>query len=95
MDFVPTFGAPPNHPARPAPGNLETDMKIYAQMELGQIAEMMGADATETEAQAMVEFLLVGDYADTDEISETEWLELCGLAAQGVARNAELDASRK
>jgi hypothetical protein len=70
-------------------------MKIHAQMSLGQVAEMMGADATETEAEMMVEFLLVGDCKDTDEISEAEWLELCGHVAEGVARNAELDASRK
>ena len=70
-------------------------MKIHAQMNLGQVAEMMGADATEAEAQAMVEFLLVGGCADTDEISESDWLELCGLAAEGAARNAEIDASRK
>ena len=36
----------------------------------------------------MVEFLLVGDYADTNEIPESEWLELVGMAVQGVARSA-------
>lgn len=70
-------------------------MKIHAQMNLGQVAEMMGSVATEAEAEAMVEMLLVGDYSDTDEIGEAEWLELCGMAAEGVARNARLAAERR
>ncbi len=34
--------------------------------------------------QVMVEFMLVGDYDDTDQISECEWLELCEYAAEAV-----------
>ena len=65
-------------------------MKIERHMDVNAVAERMGSDATREEAVAMVEFLLVGDYTDTEQIPEAEWLELCGLAADGVARNAEL-----
>lgn len=69
-------------------------MKIDAQMSRSKVTEMMGAEATEAEAETMVEFLMTGEWTDTDQISEAEWLELCGLAAEGVARNVELDLSR-
>lgn len=69
-------------------------MKIDAHMSCSKVTEMMGAEATEAEAEAMVEFLMTGEWTDTDQISEAEWLGLCGLAAEGVARNVELDLSR-
>lgn len=51
-------------------------MKIDAYMDLDQLAERMGAEATHEDAATMCEFLLVGDYADTQEIAEAEWLDL-------------------
>lgn len=70
-------------------------MKISSTMDLGAVQERMGSEATRDEAAAMVEFLLHSDYTDTEQVPESEWLELCGLAAEGVARNAELAAARK
>ena len=69
-------------------------MQIARNMNVHQVQEMMGTEATHEEAVAMVEFLIVGDYTDTDKIGGDEWLELCDFAADGVARNAELAASR-
>lgn len=69
-------------------------MKIDQTMSVYAVLERMGAEATQAEAETMVEFLLAGDYADTNEIPESEWLELVGMAVQGVARNVELAISR-
>jgi hypothetical protein len=69
-------------------------MQISGNMNVHQVQEMMGTEATHEEALAMVEFLIVGDYTDTDQIGSDEWLGLCAFAADGVARNAELSASR-
>lgn len=68
-------------------------MKIHAYMNVSEVQERMGAEATHEEAEAMVEFLLVGDYTDTDQIGEAEWLSLCEMAAEGVARNEELTSA--
>lgn len=69
-------------------------MKIERFMDIAAVAERMGTEATREEAIAMIGFLLVGDYTDTEQIPEGEWLELCEMAAAGVARNVELEASR-
>lgn len=70
-------------------------MKIERTMDLDALAERMGRDATREEAGVMADFLLVGDYTDTEDIPEAEWLELLEHVAAGLARNAELDAARK
>lgn len=70
-------------------------MQITNTMDVNAVMEMMGTEATHEEAAAMVEFLIVGDYTDTDQIGSDEWLELCAYAADGVARNAELAASHE
>lgn len=69
-------------------------MQIERNMDVNGVMTRMGDCATREEAVAMVEFLIVGDYTDTDQIPEAEWLSLCELAAEGVARNAELSAAR-
>ena len=69
-------------------------MKIDRNIDIYRLRAMLGTEATQAEADAMAEFLLVGDYADTNEIPESEWLELADMAVQGVARNAELALSR-
>ena len=56
-------------------------MKIEPTMCLDALAERMG-DATRAEALAMREFLLAGDYVNTNDIPESEWLELCTLASE-------------
>ena len=70
-------------------------MKIEASLEVTAVMERMGTEATREEAVAMIEFLLVGDYENTEDIPEGEWLELCEIAAEGVRRNAELAADRR
>jgi len=52
-------------------------MKIHAQMDLGQLAEHMGSAATKADATAMRRLLLTGDYADTADVSDAEWREMC------------------
>jgi hypothetical protein len=64
-------------------------MKIERSMDVNAVMERMGAQASYEEALVMVEFLLVGDYTDTDQISESEWLELCEMAVEGVRGNQE------
>lgn len=59
-------------------------MQITRTMSISEVQQMMG-DATRDEATVMIEFLLVGDYTDTDQISEREWLEMCDYAAEAVA----------
>jgi hypothetical protein len=65
-------------------------LKIERAMDVHAVMERMGNQATYPEAVAMIEFLLVGDYTHTDEIPECEWLELCAMSVEGVARNSEL-----
>lgn len=65
-------------------------MKIETNMDVNAVMVRMGAEATREEALAMVEFLLVGDYENTEDIHDGEWLDLCEMAAEGVRRNAEL-----
>lgn len=61
-------------------------MKIERFMNISAVAERMGAEATREEAITMIDFLLVGDYVDTEQTPEGEWLELCEMAAKGVGR---------
>lgn len=72
-------------------------MKIHPSMSVTEVQARMGDAATYEEAVAMIEFLLVGVETggsdDTAGISPDEWLELCALAAEGVARNADLAAA--
>ena len=70
-------------------------MQINRHMNIGQLQERMGAEATHEEAATMVEFLIVSDYEDTDQIGEAEWNELLEMACEAVIRNAEMKASRE
>ena len=53
-------------------------MKI-AEMKIADMAQRMGAEATEAEADAMIDWLLDRDHDDIDEVPEAVWKE--GLAA--------------
>lgn len=43
-------------------------MEISRNMPITAVMEMMGTEASREEAAAMIEFLIVGDYTDTDQI---------------------------
>lgn len=62
-------------------------MKIHAHMNLSQLSELMGTEATLEEAAIMCEFLLVGEYADTSEIDDNEWLSLLDKVGEAQRHN--------
>lgn len=55
-------------------------MKITHNMDLSALAERMGTEANHADAEAMAVLLLGSEYADTENIPEDEWLELCAKA---------------
>jgi hypothetical protein len=64
------------------------DMKISENMNLSELAERMGPDATEAEASHMRAALDgMGRWENTEEVSEAEWLGLC----EGAVAQAKLD----
>ncbi|QJT37090.1 hypothetical protein E4188_22695 (plasmid) [Aeromonas media] len=57
-------------------------MKIHSDMDLTQLAERMGTEATPEDAAAMCDLLVEKfDGQDTSEIPEGEWLALLEEAA--------------
>lgn len=57
-------------------------MKVHSDMDLNQLAERMGPEATLDDASAMRDLLVENfDGQDTTEIPEGEWLALMVLAA--------------
>ena len=65
-------------------------MQITATTNLSELADSMGSAATREDAAVMLDLLIAGGVTDTSEIGESEWLDLCERAVDGVARNAEL-----
>lgn len=64
-------------------------MKIEQTMNVAEVQTRMGAEATREEAAAMVELLLATDHADTADIPEGEWLELCERAVREAGNQVE------
>jgi len=60
-------------------------MKIDPYMNTHTVQEMMGSEASFEDALVMIDFLMVGDYTDTNQIGENEWLELCSFAHEANA----------
>lgn len=59
-------------------------MLITSNMNLGDLAERMGAEATESDARAMRDILVDRfDGQDTSEISESVWLEMLDESVNG------------
>ena len=53
-------------------------MKITQQMDLGRLQEMMGSEATITDAMLMNDLLFADFWIDTDEIPEEIWEDYLG-----------------
>ena len=51
-------------------------MRVSATMDLGQLAELMGSETTRREAELMRQFLMDDGYYDTNDVKESEWLEM-------------------
>ena len=51
-------------------------MRVEKLMDLGQLMELMGSETTEREAELMRQFLNDDQYYDTDDVPESEWLEM-------------------
>jgi len=49
-------------------------MKISTTMDLGQLAEQMGGDASLVEAAQMRDFLVASEHNDTRDVTESEWI---------------------
>ena len=56
-------------------------MKIDCEMSLPELQERMGDCATYDEAHVMRGLLLRLNYAATEDVPESDWLELCEQAA--------------
>lgn len=63
-------------------------MKINSRMNLGHLAERMGADATADDAYQMREMLVhLGTWECTEDVPETEWLKLLDAAVDQAQRD--------
>ena len=51
-------------------------MRVSRTMCLGQLAELMGKEATPREAELMREFLVGVGYDDTELVQESDWVEM-------------------
>lgn len=48
-------------------------MKLNTATDLGQLAELMGTDATKEEAALLLNYLFSRGVIDTDHLTEAEW----------------------
>lgn len=51
-------------------------MRVSATMDLGQLAELMGSETTQREAELMRQILMDDEYYDTDDVPQSKWLEM-------------------
>ena len=51
-------------------------MRVEKLMSLGELAELMGSETTQREAELMRQFLMDDEYFDTDDVPESEWLQM-------------------
>jgi hypothetical protein len=64
-------------------------MEISRFMDLDQLAERMGPDATREDAGIMCEFLIAGPYKTTEEMPNEEWVEMLGFVTEAKIMWAE------
>jgi hypothetical protein len=65
------------------PGRNEETMKIERNMDVNELCQRMGSDATEAEAKRMRDLLVTRyDDEDTDDVDDGEWLEMLQEVAQ-------------
>ena len=67
-------------------------MRVEKLMSLGQLMELMGSEATEREAELMRQFLNDDEYYDTDDVPESQWLEMIRDAVELAEEEAANDA---
>ena len=65
-------------------------MKITNNTTTHQIAELMGSDADELDGRIMMSLLAKRDCVDTDELSESAWLDMIAEACN-IRRNEDED----